>query len=800
MAAVPSIQPAPIPSRSADETSDLYARYHRQIFSFCLRELGNREEAEDATQSTFLNAFRALENGTLFEHESAWLYQAAHHVCQTRRRSWYRRHRVETDGDFDRIQHIVASPQSDDDELFGLRPALESMPEQQRKALLLREWQGLSYAEIATELELSQSAVETLLFRARRGLAERLTEEPAEAGKVRKIGRTGDFGSLGAAIKALFFSGGIKIAATLATVAATTVVASAPAVRNDVVHFVAPALPEAAATVKHPQHAKRHPVAHTLATRSSASSAVVTVTVAKPAVKRVVHHAVRTHTEHSTIAVASTPTPAPAAPAPTKVVKPRAVAAPATTTVSTTTTTTAAVTPPPAAPTPAPVVTPPTPAPDADTTTTTPAATTAPPTTTTQTTASTPPPPPPAPVAPPVTGFTPSSGLVGATVSIAGGPFTGVTSVKFNGVSASFGGSGSTILAKVPNGATSGPITVTTAAGTSSSAGSFTVTPPPAPVFTPAVAGFSPSSASAGAVVSIWGSHFTGTTSVTFNGVPSGFTVNSDSQLTTQVPQGATTGPVVVTTPQGSVTATTFTILVPPAVTSFSLTSAAPGASVTITGSHLSGATVRFNGVPASVLSGSDSTITAQVPSSATSGPISVSTSSGTVTTATFSVLVAPTLNGFSPSTGVTGTPVTVYGAHFTGATAVTLNGAAVQFSVGSDTQLTLTVPAGATSGAIAVTTPSGTVTSSSAFTVTAPPPPSIAGISPFVGRAGTSVTIAGAHFTGTTAVKFNGVTASFTVNSDSQLTAVEPSGATSGALTVTTATGTASTTFFVLH
>src|SRR5471032_1300727 len=220
MAAVPSIGPAPSPtSRSADETSNLYENYHRQIFAFCLRELGNREEAEDATQSTFLNAFRALESGTVFEHESAWLYQAAHHVCQTRRRSWYRRRRVESDGDFDRLQHILASPTSDDDELFGLRPALESMPETQRKALLLREWQGLSYAEIALELDLSQSAVETLLFCARRSLAERLTEVPVEEGKLSRIGRTGDFGSIGAAIKALLFSGGVKVAATLATVA-----------------------------------------------------------------------------------------------------------------------------------------------------------------------------------------------------------------------------------------------------------------------------------------------------------------------------------------------------------------------------------------------------------------------------------------------------------------------------------------------------------------------------------------------------------------------------------------------------
>jgi hypothetical protein len=127
----------------------------------------------------------------------------------------------------------------------------------------------------------------------------------------------------------------------------------------------------------------------------------------------------------------------------------------------------------------------------------------------------------------------------------------------------------------------------------------------------------------------------------------------------------------------------------------------------------------------------------------------------------------------------------------------VTLNGATVQFAVVSDSQLTLTVPAGATSGSIAVTTPSGNASSGSAFTVSVPTP-AIAGLSPVFGRVGTSVTISGEHFTGTTSVKFNGVSASFTVNSDSQLTAVVPSSATTGAVTVATPTGTATSIFFV--
>jgi RNA polymerase sigma factor (sigma-70 family) len=183
LVAVPSIGRASqvTPRRGApeaDATRDLYERYARQIYSYCLHQLGTREEAEDATQSTFLNAFRGLKRGVDPEFESAWLYKIAQNVCLTRQRSSSRRRRVETPGDLEAMQDYVPAHQSDSDELIHLPEALESMPEQQRRALLLREWQGLSYREIGEELELSQAAVETLLFRARRTLANELVEAP----------------------------------------------------------------------------------------------------------------------------------------------------------------------------------------------------------------------------------------------------------------------------------------------------------------------------------------------------------------------------------------------------------------------------------------------------------------------------------------------------------------------------------------------------------------------------------------------------------------------------------------------
>jgi RNA polymerase sigma-70 factor (ECF subfamily) len=165
MAAAPHHGPAGL------STGTLYERYSRQILSYCQHQLGNREEAEDATQTTFLNAFRSLQRGVAPEFEAAWLYKIAQNVCLTRLRSSSRRRRVETTTDFEALQDAFAARAVESDELIGLPGALAALPDGQRRALLLREWQGLSYREISEELGITQAAVETLLFRARRSLA-----------------------------------------------------------------------------------------------------------------------------------------------------------------------------------------------------------------------------------------------------------------------------------------------------------------------------------------------------------------------------------------------------------------------------------------------------------------------------------------------------------------------------------------------------------------------------------------------------------------------------------------------------
>jgi RNA polymerase sigma-70 factor, ECF subfamily len=165
------LAPAP-PTVGAEAAHGLFERHAGAIYGYCLNRLGNREEAEDAVQTTFLNAFAALRRGVVPEYEVAWLYKIAENVCRGRHRSAGRRREVVRDPGT--LEEVAPAAERSRDELFGLNDALGRLAPKQRRAIVLREWHGLSYREIARELRLTPAAVETLLFRARRSLARNL--------------------------------------------------------------------------------------------------------------------------------------------------------------------------------------------------------------------------------------------------------------------------------------------------------------------------------------------------------------------------------------------------------------------------------------------------------------------------------------------------------------------------------------------------------------------------------------------------------------------------------------------------
>jgi RNA polymerase sigma-70 factor (ECF subfamily) len=227
----PTIAAAPAPSPEASSAALLYERYYDRVFGYCLYQLGSREEAEDAAQTTFMWAFRGLRRGVVPRAEASWLFTIAQNSCRARHRSRGRRRDREVVSDPQLLADLAPAHASQHDELIGLEDALARMPELQRRAILLREWRGLSYKEIAAELELTGAAVETLIFRARRSLAQ-LLGGPQAPKRARRFAF--DFGSIGAALKTALGTGtAAKVAAGVAAaVVATTIAGSSEQLRS----------------------------------------------------------------------------------------------------------------------------------------------------------------------------------------------------------------------------------------------------------------------------------------------------------------------------------------------------------------------------------------------------------------------------------------------------------------------------------------------------------------------------------------------------------------------------------------
>ncbi len=323
---------------------------------------------------------------------------------------------------------------------------------------------------------------------------------------------------------------------------------------------------------------------------------------------------------------------------------------------------------------------------------------------------------------PTITSFRPASGVPGATVTILGSRLYEATSVRFGGVAGVVVSNAATVVkVLVPAGSVSGPVVVETLFGSAGSAGSFTVKPSPVPKVT----SFSPGSGVPGAVVKISGSGLLGDGQVEFNGTAATILTNTASAIKVLVPAAATSGTLSVTTPGGTVTSTASFTVKPspvPKVTSFRPTSGVVGASVTVYGSGLLGASlVSFNGAAATITKDAASSVKVLVPAGASSGPVSVTTPGGTVTsTEVFTVKPspAPKTTGFSPTSGLPGTSVTLKGSGLLGASLVQFDGVEATITANSASTVKALVPATATTGQLSVTTAGGTATSTGTFTV----------------------------------------------------------------------------------
>jgi RNA polymerase sigma factor (sigma-70 family) len=158
--------PMPAQRPRADRAFErIYRQNVRRVYGYALAVLRSPDDAEDVTRTTFLNAYRAHERGVLPRSPDNWLISIAHGLCDQRARQESQLDAVAYE---DHAEDAV--PDDEGPRPKDVRRAVGRLPFDQRAALIMREVEGRSYAELVEILGVSNAKVEALLFRARRAL------------------------------------------------------------------------------------------------------------------------------------------------------------------------------------------------------------------------------------------------------------------------------------------------------------------------------------------------------------------------------------------------------------------------------------------------------------------------------------------------------------------------------------------------------------------------------------------------------------------------------------------------------
>ena len=386
-----------------------------------------------------------------------------------------------------------------------------------------------------------------------------------------------------------------------------------------------------------------------------------------------------------------------------------------------------------------------------------------------------------------VTSITPATGAAGEPILVRGTGLSKVEEVSINGMAVQTFTvlDDSTITTAIPDGATSGRVTVASTQFVTSSTASLVVT-------SPAITSFSPTIVVGGATISVTGANLGGTTAVRIGGVDVPFTQISSTSLSVTAGPGARTGSISVTAAAGKTTTVDTITVGAPSIVSFAPVTGKVGTTVTLDGANFAGITgVSFGGVSATYRVLSATRISATVPTGVVDGPITVSASLGRAST-DGEFIAGPSVSSISPTSGVAGSTITITGSHLDTVTMIDFVGASdagTAFTLVSPTTITATVPDDAATGAIRL------VGSTEASTPTYTVKPAITGLVPASATAGSVVTISGSGLTGVTSVRFGNTSVTFTKVSNAQVSFTVPSNASAGsvAVSLTTSAGTAS-------
>jgi RNA polymerase sigma-70 factor, ECF subfamily len=183
----------------ADSFNQLVLRWERPIYALAYRTIGREEDARDICQETFLRAFRALPRFRGQAKFSSWLYRIALNLC----RDWIRRERrtgfvqppedvdltdlASPDDPSESIEQLVARR----DQVRAVERAMARLPDEQRTAIVLKEYHGLTFQEIADLMGCPLSTVKTRLYQGLSVLRRELNETASQKGATAGQGREG---------------------------------------------------------------------------------------------------------------------------------------------------------------------------------------------------------------------------------------------------------------------------------------------------------------------------------------------------------------------------------------------------------------------------------------------------------------------------------------------------------------------------------------------------------------------------------------------------------------------------------
>ena len=174
-----------IKSASPSAFRDLFESYNRMVFNICYRMTGNRQEGEDLTQEVFLNVYKSISHFRSESKLSTWLYRITinhclNHQSRKKRQRWLSLDFIsdsETEQNPFYSDHANNRPDAvleQKETKLIIQNSINSLPRQQRIAIILHRYEGLTYQEIANVMQCSVASVESRIFRAKQHLYHKL--------------------------------------------------------------------------------------------------------------------------------------------------------------------------------------------------------------------------------------------------------------------------------------------------------------------------------------------------------------------------------------------------------------------------------------------------------------------------------------------------------------------------------------------------------------------------------------------------------------------------------------------------